>query len=131
MLKYWVKTTLLEGSVRVSSGINAQSSRVLKPGQQSQITLNSHGPIEVTQANTDEVIAWKNGQFQFNKASIETVMRQAERWYNVEVEYRGAIPDNKFVGTISRNLTASKFLEVLSYTGVNFQIEGNKIIVTP
>lgn len=126
-----VKTTLFEGSVRVSSDNIAQSPRILKPGQQSQVGLNSSGTIEVISANTDEVIAWKNGEFQFNKANIESVMRQAERWYNVEVEYRGAIPDNKFVGTISRNLTASKFLEVLSYTGVNFQIEGKKIIVSP
>lgn len=122
-----IKTTLLEGSVKVSVP-QSQVAGILKPGQQSAIVGNS---LQIATVDTVMATAWKNGQFQFNQADIKDVMRQAERWYNVDVEYKGDITGKKFVGTISRNLTASKFLNILSYTGVKFKIEGKKIIVFP
>jgi len=125
-----IKTTLLEGSVRVSvAGQMAQ----LSPGEQSQITYPFTGVkgISVVQnADVDEAVAWKNGLFQFNKADIKTIMRQMARWYNVEVVYQGEIKERVFSGSIYRNLSASKALELLSLTDVHFIIEGKKIIVS-
>jgi len=119
------KTTLLEGVVKI---VNLQShiSGLLKPGQQSVIAGNN---LKVANADTAMATAWKNGQFQCNNASLKEVMRQVERWYNVDVEYPATVPDYRFVGTISRNLPASKFLTILSYTGVKFKIADRKIIV--
>lgn len=122
-----IKTTLLEGSVKVSVR-SSQTERILKPGQGSAVAGNN---IQITTVDTTMAIAWKNGQFQFDQAGVKDVMRQAERWYDVDVEYQGNVTGKKFVGTISRNLTASKFLNILSYTGVKFKIEGKKIIVFP
>ena len=124
-----LKTTLLEGSVKVNKGI---SFATLKPGQQSTINNNEITPVikiaEVTDA--DEVMAWKDGKFYFNNADIKTVMRQIGRWYNVDIEYAGKIPGNDgFTGTFSRNMTASKALKILAFSGVDFKIEGRKIIV--
>lgn len=122
-----IKTTLLEGSVKVSVR-SSQTERILKPGQGSAVAGSN---IQITTVDTTMAIAWKNGQFQFDQAGVKDVMRQAERWYDVDVEYQGNVTGKKFVGTISRNLTASKFLNILSYTGVKFKIEGKKIIVFP
>lgn len=122
-----VRTTLLEGSVKISVP-QSPVERILKPGQQSSVAGNS---LQIATVDTTMAIAWKNGQFQFDQADVKDVMRQAERWYDVDVEYQGNITGKKFVGTISRNLTASKFLNILSYTGVKFKIEGRKIIVFP
>jgi ferric-dicitrate binding protein FerR (iron transport regulator) len=122
-----IKTTLIEGSVRVS--MNKQMA-MLKPGQQSAVT-NSGASISVTDhADTEQILAWKNGEFNFNEADVKTVMRQIGRWYDVEVEYAGNnIPGGHITGTFSRNLNASKALKLLEFTGVNFKIEGRKIIV--
>lgn len=119
------KTTLLEGSVNISN-LQSRVSGLLKPGQQSIIAGNG---LKIAAADTLMATAWKNGQFQFRNASLKEVMRQAERWYNVDVEYPDTIADYRFVGAISRNLPASKFLTILSYTGVKFKIEDKKIIV--
>ena len=124
-----LKTTLLEGSVKVNKGI---SFATLKPGQQSTINNNEITPVikiaEVTDA--DEVMAWKDGKFYFNNADIKTVMRQIGRWYDVDIEYAGKIPGNDaFTGAFSRNMTASKALKILAFSGVDFKIEGRKIIV--
>lgn len=121
-----VRTTLLEGSVRLWLPAR-HGFRLLKAGEQAQAT--SAKLIAVSGADPGKAVAWKNGQFQYKMDGIETIMRQVERWYDVEVIYEGAIPKKKFVGTISRNIPLSKFLDILSYTGVNFRIEGRKIVV--
>lgn len=123
-----IKTTLLEGSVRVSA---AGQMALLSPGEQSQLAYAGSKSISVIpNADVDEAVAWKNGLFQFNKADIKTVMRQMARWYNVEVVYQGEIKDRVFSGSIYRSLSASKALELLSLTDVHFVIEGKKIIVS-
>jgi len=122
-----IKTTLLQGSV---SMLKEGLATILKPGQQAQ--LGNSGVIRlVNDVDVDEVIAWKNGYFSFNKADLKTVMRQIARWYDVEITYEGAIPERQFVGKISRNSNASEVLKILQETKVHFRIEGKKIIVTP
>ena len=121
-----IKTTLLEGSVKVKQ-LNSSYAALLKPGQQA--VNKSAGPILVKPADLEQAVAWKYGLFQINDASIETIMRQASRWYDVEVEYQGKIPQRKFSGKIKRNVKASEFLQMLTYFNVRFSMEGRKIIV--
>ena len=122
-----LKTTLMEGSVRVSNTSGKQF-LVLKPGQQSILTVDG---IQVTKVDTDLAIAWKNNEFMFENESIENIMRMVERWYNVEVIYIGARPTERFVGVVSRFDNVSKVLQLLESTGgVNFKIEGRKIYVS-
>lgn len=122
-----ISTTLLEGAVQVTAG---SGSRRLSPGQQA--TVNSVGQIIVLQnADTEEATGWKNEIFYFRDADIQSVMRQLERWYDVEVEYRGRVPSRRFQGEIQRNLKLSDVLEGLRSTGIGFSIEGKKIIVMP
>lgn len=122
-----VKTTLLEGSVKVKSagGVN-----FLKPGQQARLSNNGAMRI-VNNVNLSEVIAWKDGVFEFDNADIETIMRQLARWYDVVVEYKKPV-NIHFGGSISRNVNLSKVLQMLEETGaVRFEIRGNRIVVQP
>jgi len=124
-----IKTTLLEGSVRV---LNTTLSTValLKPGQQSNIT--SGGKIQITNVDPEEFIAWKNGKFIFTDANIKSIMRQVSRWYNVDVEYRGKITNEKFGGRTSRFTNVAELLEILQLTDqVHFEVQGRRIIVMP
>jgi len=122
-----VRTTLLEGSVKVNTKGFARTNEVLlKPGLQAE--LNPSGSLKVTEGDP-EVVAWKDGKFRFNNASLETVLRQLSRWYDVEIKYEAGVPDESFTGGISRDLKASEALEVLKYLKVNFKIEGKTIIV--
>ncbi|MDH7464143.1 FecR family protein [Chitinophagaceae bacterium 26-R-25] len=127
-----IRVTLLEGKVKVAKG-NDQN--ILKPGQQARI-INSpsgDGTIKVlNNVDLDEIMAWKNGKFDFGeKASIEDIMLQMARWYNIEVEYKGKVTQH-FCGTISRNVNASQVFKMLEATGgVKFKMEGNKVIVRP
>ncbi|WP_413666875.1 FecR family protein [Mucilaginibacter sp. Mucisp86] len=123
-----VKTTLLEGSVKVST---ANKAVVLMPGEQSQVAGDINTITVVKNADIQSIVAWKNGLFQYNNASIQEVMRQIARWYNVDIAYEGAIPQREFSGKMQRDLNASQVLDLLSFTRIHFKIEGKKIIVTP
>ncbi|WP_183574915.1 FecR family protein [Mucilaginibacter sp. X5P1] len=120
-----VKTTLLEGSVKVFS---AAETILISPGQQA-ILRNNEPFLVRNDLDIDEVIAWKNGMFQFNDADIQTIMRQISRWYDIDVEFKGPIPNYTYHGKISRNSNASEVLKILGLSGINFTIEGRRIIV--
>ncbi|MDF2188893.1 FecR family protein [Paraflavitalea sp. CAU 1676] len=129
-----VKTTLLEGKVKVSNGQAANRQPViLRPGMQSIFSNDPQrgGDIQVQQVDTDEVVAWKNGLFNFNNADIKTVMRQLARWYDVEVVYEGPLSKEKFEGEIPRNSTLNEVFKILELSAVHFKVEGRKVTVMP
>lgn len=119
------RTTLLQGRVRVKA---AGEESILVPGQEAvtagRLTVNQH-------ANLAQAVAWKNGVFDFENASLETVMRQLSRWYDVEVVYENQVPAITFGGEMGRDLELKDVLEFLEGSGVRFRIEGRKLIVSP
>ena len=118
-------TTLLEGSVKVA---DAKDQKILVPDQQS--ATNGQG-LSVKTVETEDVIAWKNGLFIFNDESLESVMREISRWYDIEVVYRDVDRKKMFFGGISRYDHITKILKKLELTGgVHFKIEGRRIIVS-
>ncbi len=123
-----VRTTLLEGKVRVSAGSDSRSVTVLRPGQQAaQINTG----IAVRDVNTDEVVAWRNDYFRFVDTPLKEIMNQISRWYDVEVEYKGDISDLKLNASISRNRNLSQILKMIEKTNeVHFNIERRRIIVS-
>lgn len=126
-----VKTTLIEGAVRVAvikDDIVSGNYKLLKPGEQSLLTGSE---IKVKDVDTEESIAWKNGQFMFSSESIKEIMRKISRWYNVEVDYRANVSEMKFTGTISRYSNVSQVLQMLEMTNkIHFKIKGRRIEVT-
>jgi hypothetical protein len=79
----------------------------------------------------DKVMAWKNGVFNFEDASLEEVMRQLERWYDIEVKYEKGVPPLEFVGKMGRDLKLSEVLRGLEVSEVHFTVEGKIVIVKP
>lgn len=123
-----IKTTLLEGSVKTSV-VNGESV-IIKPSQQAEIT-NSKQIVTHDNVDTEKIIAWKDNVFLFSGDDIQSVMRMIERWYDVEVEYKGNITDRHFTGIISRNNKVSEVLKMLQGTEkIKFEIDGKKIIVS-
>lgn len=120
-----VKTTLLEGSVKVKRGTEQV---LLRPGQQAEVT---HKELKkVVSADIEEVMSWRNGMFLLNGTDIGTVMRQVSRWYDVEVVYKNGVPEGHLVGDIPRTMPLSKILEGLKISGLPCEMEGKKIIVS-
>jgi len=123
-----VRTTLLEGSVKVSAISNKQSA-TLRPGEQVSMSQSLHlsQPVPV---QTKKVMGWKDGYFSLDDLSLEALMREVERWYDVEVEYENGVPAKAFFGKVNRDLSLFDFMEGLKDWGVRFRLEGRKVIIT-
>lgn len=121
-------TTLVSGKVNV---VSKGAVRMLEPGKQA-ILDNQTKAMRVAEANVEQVVAWKNGLFRFRETGIRELMRQVERWYNVQVVYEAEGKDQDFTGVVSRNQPVSALLQMLEMTGtVHFRIEDKKIVVLP
>ena len=120
-----IKTTLAEGSVKVSSdGV----SNMITPGQQARLSRKSHA-MNIVAVDTDAAISWKDGLFVFNDEDIHSIMRKVSRWYGVEVVFQNDI-NEKFGGVISKFENVSQVLKILEVTEtIHFKIEKRRITV--
>jgi len=122
-----IRTTLLEGAIK-TNGV------VLQPSEQS-VLIRSTGAMRVVKdADVELATAWKNGQQLFKQANIASIMRQVERWYDVDVVYETKVPDDvTFSGDLPRNVNLSELLKAFERKNVHFIIDGNnkKVTVTP
>ncbi|WP_164974134.1 FecR family protein [Filimonas effusa] len=145
-----IRTTLLEGAVAVTlpsaaaGGANPQTA-VLKPGQQAQIKnlitddkqpgINQaaqRGDIKVVKdVDTRTVTAWRNGVFNFSGVDFSTVMRQLERWYDIEVIYEKSLPDVQLGGEMSANVSLNQLLGIFDRFRIHYRLDGHRLIILP
>ncbi|GGH06687.1 FecR family protein [Pedobacter zeae] len=122
-----VKTTLLEGAVKVST----QSGSVnLHPGEQSQFNANNARLSLNEQVDTDKEMAWKNNIFSFDNDDLQSIMRQISRWYDVDVVYQGKITSEKYIGEIPRNSNLEEVFKILELNHVHIDARGKVLTVT-
>jgi ferric-dicitrate binding protein FerR (iron transport regulator) len=127
-----IKTTLLEGLVKVDAGTRTST---LKPGQQAQVSYA--GDIKLKEVDASLFTGWKDGILQPKASDLGSVLREIGRWYNVDIifENNNTISSRSYSGTININSNLSKTLQTLnaspSLEDVTFSIEGRTIIVRP
>ena len=133
-----IKTTLLEGKIRavVEPLINNSSNRlirkelILKPGQ--QITVSENQQVQLKDnADLNNVLAWRKGYFNFADADIPEVMRQLQRWYDIEIAYEGTIPNKVISGKMGRDLNLNDVLDILKQMKLNYRLEGRQLVIIP
>jgi ferric-dicitrate binding protein FerR (iron transport regulator) len=119
------QTTLLEGAVRVTQ-LSRHRSQVIKPGEQVQIN-NGDGSFNlIPHADVRLATAWKDGTQAFHNADIATIMREVERWYDVNVVYQGEIPQRAFSGEIPRSASLTELLKLFEVNKIHFTIDVTK-----
>lgn len=124
-----IATTLLSGAVKIRSSYTGAV--ILQPGQQAQMRANQRTVKIIDNADTGKVMAWRHGIFNFEDATVDEILRQLERWYDIDVVYKGAIPDIPMAGKITRDVPLSKLLGILKKLGLQYQMEGRQLIILP
>jgi len=121
-----VKTTLLEGSVKVNMGA---VQKLLRPGEQA---VNSGTAIIISKVDMESVTDWKHGDFIFKDEDFKTAMRKIARWYDLEVVYAPDLQTRiEPGGWISRKSKLSAVLGLIEAAGnVHFKVEGRRVTVT-
>lgn len=118
-----VTTTLLEGSVKVSSiSTSLKSEKILQPGQKA--VLHQNNELIISTANP-YAVAWKDGLMRFESANIKTIMREISRWYDLDVIYKGKISEEQISAGFPRASNLSTVLAVLRGVGVQFTIDAS------
>jgi transmembrane sensor len=113
------------------AAFNSASGRenlMLKPNQQS--ILNSGG-AQVLNVDAEAAVDWKNGDFVFDNARLDQIMKKVARWYDIDVSYEPGIDkEQTFGGKVSRNRNISAVLKSMESTGkIKFKVEGKKVTV--
>ncbi len=127
-----IHTTLEEGIVRVRTTATqdeASQTAILRAGLQASVNNAGSRQITVQDADIAKVLAWRNGLFNFDNVSLADAMLQLERWYDIDVSYEKNIPNIWFSGKMSRDINLPGLLKILEKTGVQFRIEGRKLVV--
>lgn len=121
-----IRTTLVEGKVKVTSGNNYQT---ILPGEQAKL---KSGNISVQNVDAEDVIGWTNGFIPVGGHDLEYVMRQISRWYDINVEYQGKKPDIVFDGKLPRKGSIDDIIKLLNLNNVKAHVNESSrtIIVT-
>jgi hypothetical protein len=118
------KTTLLSGSIALT---HAHQRLMLKPGEQGIVAGES---MSIKNVDPTEVIAWKEGYFDFTDADIGSVVDELGRWYNVDIQYQGATTSETFTGRIPRSWSFEKVLHLLkTFKSIQVEMQGRRLIV--
>jgi ferric-dicitrate binding protein FerR (iron transport regulator) len=119
-----VRTTLVEGALKVNKVD-------LRPGWQASSGQN--GQIQTRQVNTDEITAWINGQLSLNNVSVEEIMKQLSRWYNVTVVYEGAVPRRnlRLGGLLDKNASLEDIVKSLRDFNIDVRLQNQQLVVGP
>jgi hypothetical protein len=121
-----IKTTLIEGKVKVTSGSSYQT---IKPGEQARL---KEGAIQVQNVDAEDVIGWTSGFIPVGGPDIDYTMRQIARWYDVNIIYKGKKPDVSFEGKLPRAATIENVIKLLNANNIKARLneKDRTIIVT-
>jgi ferric-dicitrate binding protein FerR (iron transport regulator) len=121
-----IKTTLVEGAVKVTSGNNSQT---IKPGQQAKL---KEGDITIQKVDAEGVVDWKNGNIPVGGSDFDFTMRQIARWYDVNVVYEGKKPETSFAGKVPRTASIADVIQLLNVNNIKARLneKERKIIIT-
>nr|WP_121273528.1 FecR family protein [Pedobacter schmidteae] len=124
-----IKTTLLEGAVRISKG---NSNCLLAPGEAAYLNNGNNKIAILKNVDTDAAIAWKDGRFSFDETNIKDAMQQIARWYDVDIVYDGDFSNVELTGVISRGTNAEQVLKLFKgMHQIDYIIKGRSITIIP
>ena len=123
------ETILVEGEIGIS-GKGSTGERRMRPGQLAACDHHS-GEITFREVDIRKYTAWKNGEFCFNDDTLEEILEELGRWYDVRIVYRSAGKKHiQFSGHLKRYENIRKILGAISEsTGIVFQVGDRMIVV--
>jgi len=121
-----IKTTLVEGSVSIKE-LNSGTEVVMKPNE--LIELSNTGMVKGI-ADLQAALSWRNNIFYFSNESIQNVLKQISRWYDIDIIYDNNLAETPVWGQMSRSKKLSEVLEILEKTNqLKFNIIGKEVHV--
>ncbi|MDE5612370.1 MAG: DUF4974 domain-containing protein [Odoribacter sp.] len=128
-----IKTTLVEGSVGfLRKGDRAEQYTKIEPGYQIRCAEEAGSRPEIRKVKVADEIAWKNGAFCFVRCSLERIMQDIGRWYDVDIVFtEDALRQMRFTVTLHRYQDIGKLLRYFEEAAkLQFHIQGKNITIS-
>ncbi|WP_279092444.1 FecR family protein [Butyricimonas virosa] len=124
-----VQTVLVSGKVGIR--VNATGKEVMLAPKQMAEYSEKTGMVRVEEADPYRYIAWKDGEFVFERETIEEIMERLGRWYDVKVFYENeSLKQKRFTGVISRYENIEQVLRLIEGPAtLRFEVKGNVVTV--
>ena len=108
--------------------VSGKSLVVMRTNQQVDFR---HGKISVQEVDVTRFVSWIDGKFYFNDMTLENIMSQLQRWYDIEVFFVDEeLKSYPFTGVIRRDFTAGQIFEIIEKTTrVKFNVRGKCVTV--
>lgn len=121
------RVTLIKGSVEVSS--NKKNTVKLTPGMEA--TLTGEGSFSTAEVDVDSYIYWKEGFFYFDDITLENIMQDIGRWYNLNVVFQREAAKNYHMHFLAdRKDGIEQVVKLLNSMGkVKVALEDNSLVV--
>lgn len=124
-----VQTVLVSGKVGIR--VNATGKEVMLAPRQMAEYSEKTGMVRVEDTDPYRYIAWKDGEFVFERETIEEIMERLGRWYDVKVFYENeSLKQKRFTGVISRYENIEQVLRLIEGPAtLRFEVKGNVVMV--
>ena len=124
-----VQTVLVSGKVGIR--VNATGKEVMLAPRQMAEYSEKTGMVRVEDTDPYRYIAWKDGEFVFERETIEEIMERLGRWYDVKVFYENeSLKQKRFTGVISRYENIEQVLRLIEGPAtLRFEVKGNVVTV--
>lgn len=122
-----VMTTLVSGRVMVKRGLD---SLALAPGEQCEVDKQT-GLLTVKEADLVTTLAWKNGEFVFKNVTLENMINELSRWYDMEVVYESeGLKTDRYYIYVERGKTLREVLDKIVLTGkIKYELHGKRVVI--
>ena len=121
------RTTLVEGSVGLR---HAGKVYMLRPNDQAVVEEGRE--VRLTRVDARKEGLWRTGMFVFERETLESLMGELARWYNVTVFYTNErLKTLHFSGELDRYEDIGRILHMVGLTtDVTFSLQGRTVIVS-
>tara|TARA_R110002072_G_scaffold214404_2_gene371658 strand:- start:128109 stop:129119 length:1011 start_codon:yes stop_codon:yes gene_type:complete len=110
-----IRISLVEGEVSVNQLSTTENALILKPGKELLLSPDSNKFLE-QDFDLEDAIGWKEGKLVFTRANLSEVKLRLERWYGVQIDFKGEVPSNWKVTTVYENQSLKNVLTDLQYS---------------
>ena len=118
--------TLIQGEAAVKLDTIKNKTLLIK-GEQAAIIPDIITVVH--DVDSTEIIAWKNGQFDYKDVSLPIMMPAIGKWYDLEIQYASQVPDKKFSLRMPRSTPISEVLDNLRKQGLHITQRGKIITI--
>jgi ferric-dicitrate binding protein FerR (iron transport regulator) len=123
-------TTLLEGSVRLTTN-NSTQSIILKPDQQIIYNRNTYS-FKISKVYAEQVIAWTTGYYYFSDQRLEAILHRLSLIYGVSFNVNSERLKNMvFSGAFYRGQSMKDIMEIINMSiPIKYEINDQQIKIS-